>query len=43
MQQLSIFDGPVKETERKVGFRYRWHLLDNDEMAATVITTEYND
>lgn len=37
MQQLSIFDETVATAERKVGFINRWHLLDNGEMAATVI------
>lgn len=42
MQQLSIFDSPVKEPECKVGFRYRWHLVDNGVMAATVIPSTHS-
>lgn len=37
MQQLSVFDVPVSQDERKFGFRYRWNLLDGGEIAATCI------
>lgn len=37
MQQLSIFDTADAPAEREVGFKYRWHLIDNGSTAATVI------
>lgn len=40
MQQLSIFDTSVAPAEREIGFRYRWHLLDDGEIAATCIPGE---
>lgn len=37
MQQLSIFDEPTERSETKIGFKYRWHLIDKGEVAAAVI------
>lgn len=37
MQQLSIFDTPDAPTERKIGFRYRWYLLEDGVISATCI------
>lgn len=37
MQQLSVFDAPISQDEREIGFKNRWHLIDNGDTAATVI------